>query len=290
MHKAVNFRTWGRLRDVNMPIIEVTTGTALYTTVSFHAARQPRSDQLVVLHHGICHTREHFIPLIEALNDLGLSTAVIDQQSEPAGWLRRNFIGLNSYYKGMAAAVQRIRADYGEIGSYVLHSTGALIGENLQQQNPALRRPTVLMAPIPVRGAWPITWRIMTRYPFAYLWALVTLNIVSLAQTPKRAKALFFDQTACDKMVVDAMHCFKPVPFWLYLQLSVRGRFCPNMRNDCRPKLLITSPTDEIFHPNEFYLTRERYPQMEEHQLRGGHDFFIVDPVTTAERIAEFHL
>src|SRR5690606_34487136 len=111
----------------------VPAGTRLSVTYSFHEAPHSVSDRAIVLHHGICHTRETFLPLIAQLNALGIHVAMIDQQSENSGFFR-NFIGAKSYREGMAAAVRTIENDHPQIriGSYAVHSMGALIGEEMQ--------------------------------------------------------------------------------------------------------------------------------------------------------------
>ncbi len=95
--------------------IRVPTTSRLSVSYTFHGARHPTSDRAVVLHHGICHTREQFLPLVRQLNELGFHAAMIDQQSEHAG-LFRNFIGAKQYCEGMAAAVRMIEHDHKRIG------------------------------------------------------------------------------------------------------------------------------------------------------------------------------
>ncbi len=271
------------------PIV-VSANTRLLVTYSFHAAPHPVSKTVVVLHHGILHTREHFLPLIEKLNERGIHAAMIDQQSEQAGFLR-NFIGLKSYRIGMAAAVRQIEEETKlRIGSFALHSMGALIGEETQQHSPELRRPTVLMAPIPVNGALPISLRILRRHPLSYLKAVLTLDIHSLAKTPAQVREHFFDHLTPEPIVEQAAAKFKHVPFWSYVQLVFRWLFAARIQNDNLPKLLLFSETDEIFHPREYEKTRDRYPQLEQAQIKGGHDFFIEYAETTAEHIANFHI
>jgi pimeloyl-ACP methyl ester carboxylesterase len=247
------------------------------------------SDTVMVLHHGICHTREQFLPLIEELNRLGLHAAMIDQQSENAG-CRRNCIGANAYCEGMAAAVRRIEKDTRKpVGGYVLHSMGALIGEEMQQKYPRLRRPTVLMAPIPVRGALPITLRILRRHPSSYLKAVLTLDIHSLAGTPERVRELFFDQRTPEEIVLRTAAQLKHAPFWIYCQLVLRWLVRPRIQNDRLAKMLLYSDTDEIFHPRQYARAQDDYPQLEQERVRGGHDFFIEHAKDAARLIAEFY-
>lgn len=268
--------------------ISVPTGSRLDVTYSYHEAPRPASDSVVVLHHGICHTRDQFLPLILQLNGRGIHAAVIDQQSENAGFFR-NCIGVKQYREGMAAAVRRIEKDIMPVGSYAFHSMGALIGEEMQQQYPELRRPTVLMAPIPVDGALPITLRILRRHPLSYLKAVLTLDIHSLVKSPEQVRELFFDRLTPEPIVEQTTAQLKHTSFWIYCQLVLRWLVRPRIQNDGLPKMLLSSETDEIFHPHEYEKTRDRYPQLEQDRIKGGHDFFIEYAETTAERIANFH-
>lgn len=270
--------------------ISVFSGSRLRVTYSFHPAPQPKSDCILVLHHGICHTREQFLPLIEQLNRLGIHAAIIDQQSEHAGFFR-NCIGAKKYREGMAAAVRQIEVDTGKrIGGYALHSMGALIGQEMQQKYADWRRAAVLMAPIPVCGAMPITLRILRRHPRAYAKAVLNLDIHSLVDTPAEVRELFFDDHTPQEIVNTTTAQLKHAPFWIYCQLVLRWAVRPWIRDDGRPKMLLFSETDEIFHPREYKSTRRRFKQLEEHRMPGGHDFFIQYAETTAQRIAEFHI
>ncbi len=270
------------------PVV-VPTNSRLRVTYTLHEAPDPKHDRAVVLHHGICHTRDQFLPLLEQLNALGMHAAMIDQQSENAGFFR-NCLGLKSYREGMAAAVRAIENEAGmRVGGYVLHSMGALIGEEVQQRYPELRRPTVLMAPIPVNGALPITLRILKRRPLAYLKAVLTLDIHSLLDTPEEVRELFFDEHTPQTIIDAATPQLKHAPFWSYCQLVLRRLVRPRIQNDGLPKLLLFSETDEIFHPGEYAKTRERFPQLLEQTIPGGHDFFIEHAPAAARHIAEFH-
>jgi hypothetical protein len=271
----------------SIAVTEVTTSTRLHVTYSFHLAESPVNDRFVVLHHGICHTRDQFLPLIEQLNRRGIHAAMISQQSEQAGFFR-NCLGVQGYREGMAAAVREIGTRK-PIGSYAFHSMGALIGEEMQQKHSGLQRPTVLMAPIPVDGALPITLRIMKRRPLAYLKAVAALDIHSLVDSPEEVRELFFDRRTPDDIIHKTTAQLKHAPFWIYCQLVLRPILLSTIRNDRLPKMLLYSDTDEVFHPEEYHKTRKQYPQLEEHRIKGGHDFFLQYADATAERIASFH-
>jgi pimeloyl-ACP methyl ester carboxylesterase len=272
-------------------IVAVRAKTRLRVTYSFHAAHGAEGRGVIVMHHGICHTREHYQPLIKALNERGFDVLMVDQQSETAGFFR-NAIGLGAYIRGMKAAMDKFQANEGIHGkgqepivAYALHSMGALIGEAMQQQYPKLCRPTVLLAPIPEGGAFPVTFRIFCREPCSYLWAVLTLNLLHLARSPEQVRKLFFDEKTSLSTVEDAQAKLKHSPFWVYCRLVLRPLLGPWIREDQPPKLLLFSDTDKIFHPNQ-------YPPEEikkkENQIEGGHDFFIEQAAATAERIVAF--
>ena len=271
------------------PVFVPTEGP-LAVTYTLYEAPHPVSDLAIVLHHGICHTRLQFLPLIEQLNGFGIHAAMIEQQSEHAGFFR-NCIGLNQYRAGMAAAVRRIESAEGwPIGSYVLHSMGALIGEEMQQANRDLLRPTVFLAPIPIDGAFPITFRILRRRPRSYLETVLALDVLSLMNTPQQVRELFFDARTPGRIVEETTDQLKHAPFWAYCQLVLRWLIRPRVKDDQRPKMLLYSETDEIFHPEEYKKTRRHYSRLEVHAFDGGHDFFIEYAEPAAKLIADFHL
>jgi len=272
-----------------MSIQTVPTNSRLNVTYSLHEAESPVSSRWVVLHHGICHTREQFRRLIEQLNQRGLHVAMVDQQSEHAGFFR-NALGTRHYREGMAAALRKIEADTGrKIGSYAFHSMGAFIGEETQQRYAELRRPTVLMAPIPVNGALPVSLRILWRHPLAFLKAVFTLSVHSLVDTPEEVRELFFDPFTPEPIVQETTKQLKHAPFWIYLQLILRRVIRPSIRDDGLPKLLLYSDTDEIFHPREYNQLEARFAQLTRQHILGGHDFFIQYAEQAAESIHDFH-
>lgn len=271
-----------------MESLSVSASTRLKLRCSLFKAQRPVSDKLVLIHHGICHTLEQYQPLIDKLNDLGISAVMVEQRSDEA--CCRNFIGLSQYRENLATVVRTLENRGYRVGSYVLHSMGGEIGEEMQQAYPQLRRPTVFLAPIPQRGALPITWRLLWRRPIAYLKAVFTLSIRSLADTPQEVRTLFFTADTPQEIVDETTSQLKHAPFWVYVQLVLRPLLRPWIENDKLRKLLLISPNDEIFHEAQYPPTRRLYPQLEEHRLPGGHDFFIEYAQETAQRIAEFHL
>ena len=93
-----------------MVSIPVLPDTGLDVSYVFQAAAKPKSNSIVVLHHGICHAAEHFLGLMDQLNARGIHAAVISQQSGARGrW--RNFIGIDKYVAGMKAAVEQIERE-----------------------------------------------------------------------------------------------------------------------------------------------------------------------------------
>lgn len=271
------------------PRYEVPAGVSLKVHYSPCLVAGTTDKRLIILHHGICHTREQFDALITELNALGLSAVMIEQQSKDAG-LFRNFIGLSQYRSGMAAAIRAIQAAFPdfEIAGYVCHSMGALICEETQKKFRELRRPMVFMTPIPINGALPTSLRIFRRYPLAYLKAVVTMSVLSLLDTVEECRDWFFDDHTPQAIVNTTTPQLTHSPFWSYLQLVLRPIIRPRIDDDGRPKLLFLSDTDDIFHLWEYDNIRTRYPNIDETHIPGGHDFFIEYAKETANEIAEF--
>lgn len=279
--------------------VPVDAGTRLNVTYSFHESTCPVSDKVLVVHHGILHTREHFLPFIDELNALGFHVAMIDQQSE--GAFLRNWIGLGSYATGMATACRQIEKQQGKpIGGFIFHSMGAAIGEKMQgrSENQSLRLPMVLIAPIPVLGAGPIFMRLLFARPGDLLWAIVMQSVLSLAQMEQDVRKLFFDEEAPQELVQECLKHLKHSPFYAYLQLTFRFvRIFPLPHNG-QKNMLVTSDSDYIFEPSEYPRTMKLYRAGEKHpaggkwlttaKMPGGHDLFMAHPHETADLIATF--
>jgi pimeloyl-ACP methyl ester carboxylesterase len=270
----------------------VRVNSPIRVTYTFYPASDKSSESVIVVHHGICHTREQFDKLIGQLCRLGFHVAMIEQQSEGAG-LFRNCIGLSRYRMGMAAAVRQMLDDErnGEgkklrLVGYALHSMGALIGEEMQEMHPDLSRPTVLMAPIPIRGALPISIRIFKKYPFRYAKALATLSVHSLVDSEDEVRQWFFDDGAPPDIIEKTARELKHAPFWSYCQLTLRSLMRPRIEANEQPKLMLYSGTDEIFHWSEYENTR--YAEFNPTKIAGGHDFFIQSAQDAADSIAAF--
>ncbi|PQO33488.1 hypothetical protein C5Y96_11660 [Blastopirellula marina] len=279
--------------------VPVDAGTRLSVTYSFHESICPVSDRILVVHHGILHTREHFRSFIAELNALGFHVAMIDQQSESASF--RNWIGLGSYATGMAAACRRIEEQQGKsIGGFIYHSMGAAIGEKMQgrAENQAMRLPTVFLAPIPVLGAWPIFTRLLFARPGDLLWAVLMRSVLSLAQTEEDVRKLFFDEEAPLELVHACQKNLKHSPFYAYLQLTFRFIRVFPIRHNEQKNMLVTSDSDYIFNPSEYPRTLKLYRAGEQHpnggqwltmgKMPGGHDLFMAYPQEAADSIAMF--
>jgi hypothetical protein len=260
--------------------------TRLEVKYSLHRAPIARFERGIAIHHGICHTRFSFMPLIAKLNERGIHVAMIEQQTRPTD-LRRSWIGANSYRTGMKAAVTAIEKEM-LIGCYALHSMGAMIGEEAQQKYEPLRRATVFLAPVPVWGAGPITWRLFISRPLDYLKAVFRFDIHSLADTEPEVRHLFFDRDTPAQIVADTRASLQHASFGMYVQLVFRIFVRPWIKDDGHAKLLLFSGTDEIFHERQYKNTRERFPRLETQEIPGGHDFFIQYAEATAESIAAF--
>lgn len=270
-----------------MESFSVPARSRLKVRCSLFKAQQPVSDKFVLIHHGICHTLEQYQPLIDQLNELGLHAVMVEQRSDDASF--KNCIGLSQYRDNLATAVQTLEDRGHRIGSYVLHSMGAEIGEEMQHKYPDLQHPNVFLAPVPQRGAWPITWRIFTRRPGAYLKAVFTLNIRSLVDTPEKVRTLFFDKDTPQQIVDKTTPQLKHAPFRVYCELVLRPVLWWRwIVNDNHPKLLLISSSDEIFKEEQYPPTRRLYPQLEEHHVKGGHDFFLQYAQETAQLIQSF--
>lgn len=290
---------------VAIDLVPVEAGTGLAVTCSFHRAEKAGANRRVVaMHHGILHSWAHFLALIKQLNERGVHVLMIDQQSEDSRW--RNCIGLGSYVEGMAAAIRSFQEAYPEyeVTSYVFHSMGAAIGEQMQERYPDLRRPTVLMAPIPVQGATGVFVRLLLRRPFGMTRAILTLSVLSLVRRSEEVRRVFFDEHAGSSTVKGCCRHLKHSPFAAYLQLTLRYvlRFFRLQKHNEQPNLLLTSPTDYIFRSdgvvNEYRETEFFYrsgyhradgtPWLQKAEIDGGHDFFLRHPDQVASEIVKF--
>jgi hypothetical protein len=250
-------------------------------------------NEWLVVHHGICHTREHFPELIEQLNLLGFHVVMIEQLLV-GGWLARNSVTMKRHREGMAKAVRaaaeaiRERDPNYVIAGYVCHSMGAQICEEMQQTYETLRYPTVFMAPMPVAGAFWTSIRILLRHPVDFARAVVTLSVLTLVKKPERTQEWFFDSRTPEDIYRRASVELRNASFLAFLQIAFRFIVGLKIVNDKNRKFMLMSATDELFYPWQLKQTRKRYPQMEEEHLKGGHDFFVQYAVETAEYIRVF--
>ena len=285
----------------------VDAGTRLKVTYSFHPSDRPTDDRRVVaMHHGILHSRDHFVGLIRELNHRGIHVLMVDQQSEYSSW--RNFIGLGAYAKGLAAALRQFERRFSDyrIEAYIMHSMGAAIGERMQENraNADLCRPMVLMAPIPIQGAVGIFVRLVTSRPIGLGWAIFTMNVASLVRSKRHVRKIFFDRNVDKKKVDACQRHLRHSPFRAYLQLTFRYvlRYLFPQNHNGHPALILTSRSDYIFRRDDavneyreteiFYrrglVRKDGLPWLELRRIAGGHDFFFAHPGKAARRITSF--
>lgn len=252
-------------------------------------ADDPANKPWLAIHHGICHTRRHFPHLIKYLNQLGFNVAMIEQRIK-GSCFARNIVTMKRHRQAMARAVEAVQAAIStDIKGYVCHSMGSQFCEEMQQENPTLRRPTVFMAPIPVDGAFPISLRIFLRHPIEYVWAIMRFSVLALVKAPPRTKEWFFDSQAPENIYRRASKALRHASFLAYFQLILRPIIGPQIADDGNPKLMLMCETDEIFHLRELDATKRRYPRMlVERFAVGGHDFFIQFAQQTADSVRAF--
>jgi pimeloyl-ACP methyl ester carboxylesterase len=274
-----------------MNSIPVSTDTWLNASYTMHEAKNPAHQKSVVFQHGYAHGSEQFEDVVRYLNkDHQINAATIDLQSDHAGWLRRNLTTINQYVRAHAATVMRMEIARANIGSYVNHSMGNVIGELMQEKYPELRRPTVMIAPVPVQGAIGVTLRTIRKHPVQYAKALAALDTSVLMKEPEQVRELFFDAKADEGIVQDTTKQLHPAPFAAYAQLGMRWT---NKRlNAGSPRKIIINETDAVFMPYEYKETQELYADMQKATIfpEGGHDFFIEHAKEVAGSIAAFHM
>lgn len=252
-------------------------------------AADPANKPWLVVHHGICHTRRHFPHLIRYLNHFGFNVAMLEQRIK-GSCFARNVVTMKRHRQAMAKAVEAVEAVINTaITGYVCHSMGAQFCEEMQQENPTLRRPTVFMAPIPVGGAGRCSWRILRRYPSDFARAVFCLSVLSLVTPSIRTKEWFFDEQTPTSVYGPASRALRHASFLAYIQLILRPLIGLRITNDGNAKRMLMCETDEIFYPPELDATMRRYPQMDVKRFPvGGHDFFIQFAQETADYVRAF--
>lgn len=272
-----------------MKPVPVPTRSSLDVSYVLHEAPDPVSRQTAVLLHGLCHSRAMFEPLIAEMNALGIHVASVDTQSEHAR--HRNLIGLSEYRDGFAAAVAQIQNETGRrIGSIAGHSMGGQIVQEVMQEHPPLRRPSAFLAPVPLGGAWKAVLRTGMRSPSSLLRTFRRLDVRDAMRSPEEVRMLFFDEKTPEEIVERTRSLIRHTSYRAYQELVGRPLLRPRIRQTLQKSMLVSSPTDFLFRPEEYEDLQDAYPHLERHQMAGGHDFFIEYARPTAKLLAEFHL
>lgn len=252
-----------------------------------YPAANAKSDDYVVLHHGILHTAEHFDDLISELNDRRLNVAMIEQVPRDSARFP-NTIGLGSFRDGMKKALEWMDDEKQEISCYVLHSMGARIGQMLMKKRTKLQHPTVLMAPVPRGGALPVVLRIVWRSPWLFFKSILCRSVKMLADAKGNTRLYFFDENADEAVVQKAKQQFVDSPYLSFCQLLIPCFPIADYPNRENAMMLLHSETDEIFHRSQYSNLESDRSDLKQRKMMGGHDFFIPHAKDAADAIAGF--
>lgn len=218
-------------------------------------ARNPRGPArqhpLLFVHgawHGAWCWEEHFLDFFA---DAGYESHAIDLRGhgDRADRLRRG-TRISDYVADLAAAVRSLDRAPVLVG----HSMGGLV---VQRYLEGRRLPAaVLLASVPVAGAWGATARIARRHPGAFLAANATWRLRPVVATPRLAGSLLFSAAMSDDEVHRHWSRLGDEAFRAYLDMLVRR---PKPTRVLTPVLVVAGGRDRIFSVAEQRATARAY-------------------------------
>ncbi|NQV06677.1 alpha/beta fold hydrolase, partial [bacterium] len=195
------------------------------------------------------------------------------------GSLRR--VRIDHYIDDVADAISHMPAPPILIG----HSMGGLVVQRYLEQHNAPG--AVLVAPVPVGGAWMATLGVIRRHPIAFLKAVGTLRMWPIVSDADRARSLFL---AADLPKDDAdrfVGLLQDESFLAYTEmLTIR---MPRPDRVDTPTLVVAAGADALFSVKQQEKTAAGYGGSPVIIAGAGHDLML-DPAweTAAVAIAEW--
>ncbi len=266
-------------------IVPVETDTRLSASYMVHPSEQEGEKLFGAFVHGMSHTRNHALDLIDEVTPHGIDAVTTDIQSEKA-WFK-NAISIKSYVRALSKTLHTIEEETRRRIDFVCgHSMGGRMLQMAMDADPTLRRPTVLMAPVPLTSAWPATQRAIGRDWKKMATMALKRDVLHAMKTPDDVRTLFFDGETPDEIVLATMSELRHTSFRAYLSLGNPS----SLSTTDQKTLLLRSDTDELFWDEKYETERALYgDNLTEIALpRGGHDFFIEFAKDTAKHIADF--
>ncbi len=253
------------------------------------------SNKMFVEVPGFAHTDEHFVPFAEALQQHGISSAIVDFRLRSQNILTRNAVSLTAYRSGLDALVSRIEKDTKcEIIGMIGHSQGGLLVQEklgqLSKQQDLKKFLTVLLAPVPLTGAKQAVWNLAIHQPvfFTKIVASFFSKKGMRGLTPDQIRALFFDDNTPEDIVTEAQSKLTQAPLRVFMEDILRQWVRPTIEPIDSPTLLVHSETDALFPPDLYADLSAKYSNLSSQTIAGGHDFFIEYAKELAQYIADF--
>lgn len=240
---------------------------------------------------GFGHREQHFDSLSQHLARRNISTVRFDFQSAHRNVLSRNTIDLDSYLEGIDLMVWDAQEKTGRrIAGLIGHSQGGLLMQEWLQNQSNEDLVSILLAPVPLKGAKDAVLKIAMHHPVTYAKILTTFFRKGGLQylSDKEIRQLFFDKHTPADIVSDTKNDLTHTPLPVFLQDILRPYLRPEIQETKRSTLLISSPTDALFPPGSYGDLQKIYPAMEKAAIGGGHDFFIQNADEVATLIGQF--
>ena len=216
--------------------------------------------------HGAWCWEDHFLGFFAAA---GYECHALDLRwhgaSRGPGTLRRSRI--DGYVDDLAAVVSRLAHP----PVLVAHSMGGLVAQRYLERHtlPGV----VLLAPVPVGGAWRATARVARRNPLGFLKANLTLRLWPVVADPERARHWFF---APDMPDAEALHHWRRLQdesYLAFLDMIVFRR--PRPERVDTPVLVVAAAADRLFGVTEMERTAAAYGSTAVVVASAAHDLML---------------
>lgn len=139
--------------------------------------------------------------------------------------------------------IEQVVSDLGEPPVLVGHSMGGYAVQHYLARG-RLPRAVVLVSPVPRRGAWPTTWRVVRSHPLVFAQLNLTLDVGPLVATPERAREYLVAPGAPGEDLDPYLDRLEGASYRAYLDMLLNR---PSLGRLAVPSLVVGGGEDAFF-------------------------------------------
>jgi len=222
--------------------------------------------------HGMWHAAwcwaEHFAPYLAQQGYTSYSVSLRGHGASE-GRRRLRWTSLHDYVSDLEQVVAGLTTAPVLVG----HSMGGFVVQKFLESHPVPA--AVLLASVPPKGVLPATLRYVSRHPFAFIKANLTLSMYPIVGTPQLAHDSLFSPAMPDGKVRAYFARLQDESYRAYVEMM--GFTLPRPGRVKTPLLVLGAAGDRLIVPGDVEATARAYATRAEIMTNMAHDMMLDD-------------